>query len=187
PYLFCSVAHALQLTQWPRYYGVKTGSTVSIYCLPKESVKYQWYWAAQHNASVREQLPGQRKNIQMVENTLHIGNLHTVDSGVYFCKADDTLGPGTGVKVARNITVTQILYRTRIKDGLMIFQGLLLAVCIAALLLRKRDLFEKTDSIYEEPEIDHIYEGLAIETCGGGLYEELSVYAQVDGAEAPWE
>uniref|UniRef100_A0A3B4UDQ9 Uncharacterized protein n=1 Tax=Seriola dumerili TaxID=41447 RepID=A0A3B4UDQ9_SERDU len=46
---------------------------------------------------------------------------------------------------------------------------------------------EKSDSVYEEPETDHIYEGLAIETCGGGLYEELSIYAQAEGAEAPWE
>lgn len=30
-------------------------------------------------------------------------------------------------------------------------------------------------------------QGLTIETCGGGLYEELSVYAQPEGAEAPWE
>nr|XP_020486429.1 B-cell antigen receptor complex-associated protein beta chain [Labrus bergylta] len=178
---------ALQIIQKPRYYGAITGFPLSIQCLVTGSVKYQWYWAAQHNASNKEPLPGRRENIQTVENTLHILNLRLEDSGVYFCKANDTWGPGTGVKVARNITVTQVQYRTKLKDGLMIFQGLLLAVCIAALLLRKQDLLENTDSIYEEPETDHIYEGLAIETCGGGLYEELSVYAQVDGAEAPWE
>lgn len=32
-----------------------------------------------------------------------------------------------------------------------------------------------------------VSQGLAIETCGGGLYEELSAYAQPEGAEAPWE
>lgn len=32
-----------------------------------------------------------------------------------------------------------------------------------------------------------VFQGLAVETCGGGLYEELSVYAQAEGAEAPWE
>ena len=32
-----------------------------------------------------------------------------------------------------------------------------------------------------------MFQGLAIETCGGGLYEELSVYAEAEGAEAPWE
>lgn len=32
-----------------------------------------------------------------------------------------------------------------------------------------------------------VFQGLAIETCGGGLYEELSAYAQPEGAEAPWE
>ncbi|KAM6963495.1 uncharacterized protein cd79b [Tautogolabrus adspersus] len=146
----------------------------------------QWYWAAQHNAN-KEQLPGQRTNIQISGEYLRIINLHTEDSGVYYCKVNNSTGPGTGVKVARNINEEQALFRTKMKDGLMIFQGLLLAVCVAALLLRKRNLLEKSDSIYEEPETDHIYEGLAIETCGGGLYEELSVYAQVDGAEAPWE
>lgn len=30
-------------------------------------------------------------------------------------------------------------------------------------------------------------QGLMVEECGGGLYEELSVYAQPEGAEAPWE
>lgn len=30
-------------------------------------------------------------------------------------------------------------------------------------------------------------QGLAIETCGGGLYEELSPYTDPERAEAPWE
>lgn len=87
-----------------------------------------------------------------------------------------------------HITLTEALYRTNLKDGLIIFQGFLLAVCVAAVFLHKQDLLVQKDVEYEEPETDHIYEGLAIETCGGGdLYEELSVYAQADGAEAPWE
>lgn len=69
----------------------------------------------------------------------------------------------------------------------MILQGLMLAACIAAYVFRKRTLSETKDSIYEEPEVDHIYEGLAIETCEGDLYEEISVYAHAEGAEAPWE
>lgn len=35
------------------------------------------------------------------------------------------------------------LYKTKMKDGLIIIQALLLAVCIAAILLRKRTLVRK--------------------------------------------
>uniref|UniRef100_UPI0037E88E9D B-cell antigen receptor complex-associated protein beta chain n=1 Tax=Semicossyphus pulcher TaxID=241346 RepID=UPI0037E88E9D len=181
--------NALQIIQKPRFYGVKTGSQVGIYCQASQgqtSGNWQWYWADTHNGS-KKLLPGVKKNIVPKDRFLHIVNARTEDSGVYFCKKDDIWGPGTALQVARNISLTEALFRTRMKDGLIIFQGLLLAVCIAAVLLRKRDMLEKRDIIYEEPETDHIYEGLAIETCGGGLYEELSVYAQADGAEAPWE
>ena len=40
----------------------------------------------------------------------------------------------------------QALYRTRMKDGLIILQGLVLAVCIAAILLRKRHLVRNKKS-----------------------------------------
>ncbi|XP_039643172.1 uncharacterized protein cd79b isoform X3 [Perca fluviatilis] len=92
------------------------------------------------------------------------------------------------INISGSFDVTKALYRTKMKDALIILQGLVLAVFIAALLLRKRHLqLGKRDIIYEEPETDHIYEGLAIETCGGDLYEDLCVYAQPEGAEAPWE
>lgn len=109
------------------------------------------------------------------------------DQGVYFCQIDGVFGPGTEVQVARPVNLSNVLYRSQMKDGLMILQGLLLAMCIAAFVFRKQTLSEKKDCIYEDPEVDHIYEGLAIETCEGDVYEEISVYAQPEGAEAPWE
>ncbi|XP_041672193.1 B-cell antigen receptor complex-associated protein beta chain [Cheilinus undulatus] len=189
----CSVAKETteRIIQKPRYYGVKTGAYVEIHCLPPESQKsetWQWYWAAEHNGT-KNLLPGQRKNVQDKGRSLRIMKVKPEDSGVYFCKTANKWGPGTGLKVVKNINVTEALYRTNMKDGLMIFQGLLLAVCIAALIRCNRELFERGDSVYEEPETDHIYEGLEIETCGGDLYEELPVYEDTDGAgaEAPWE
>ncbi|XP_034564333.1 B-cell antigen receptor complex-associated protein beta chain [Notolabrus celidotus] len=180
---------ALRIAQKPRFYGVKTGSTVGIFCLPsktQQSDNWRWYWSEAFNET-KMPLPGGRKNVQLLGRFLSLANLRIEDSGLYFCEIDGSLGSGTWLQVARNVTVTEALYRSNMKDGLMIFQGLLLAACVAALLLRKREMKEKKDIIYEDPETDHIYQGLEIETCSMGLYEELSVYAQADGAEAPWE
>ncbi|XP_071319425.1 B-cell antigen receptor complex-associated protein beta chain [Trachinotus anak] len=176
---------AQSIFQRPRFYGVKTGSTIKIGCsqIPNLQTPVEWYKADMYNRPVekRERLVDQNDKILLISE----GRIE--DSGVYFCKMNNTWGPGSEVRVVKRINVAKALYRSKMKDGLIIFQGLLLAVCIAAILLRKQRLLEKNDSLYEEPETDHIYEGLAIETCGGGLYEELSVYAQAEGAEAPWE
>ncbi|XP_004556811.1 B-cell antigen receptor complex-associated protein beta chain [Maylandia zebra] len=179
----------LQIKQKPRFYGVAVKSNVPIYCSSSR----------QHNSTVKwfkankigdEQTPLSTlidDNIRFQMAYLYINNIQMRHSGVYYCKINETQGPGTEVKVFRPVVMEKALYRSNLKDGLIVFQGFLLAVFIAALLLRKQKLWERRDSEYEEPETDHIYEGLAIETCGGGLYEELSVYAQAEGAEAPWE
>ncbi|XP_005725910.1 B-cell antigen receptor complex-associated protein beta chain [Pundamilia nyererei] len=179
----------LQIRQKPRFYGVAVKSSVHIYCSSSR----------QHNSTVKwfkankigdEQTPLSTlidDDIRFQMAYLYINNIQMRHSGVYYCKINETQGPGTEVKVFRPVVMEKALYRSNVKDGLIVFQGFLLAVFIAALLLRKQKLWERRDSEYEEPETDHIYEGLAIETCGGGLYEELSVYAQAEGAEAPWE
>ncbi|CAJ1080119.1 B-cell antigen receptor complex-associated protein beta chain [Xyrichtys novacula] len=193
---FCGLAllnssgDATRITQKPRFYGLKTGTTAKIFCLPSWDATndtLEWYWAAKYDGPTTK-LQAHTGSILGTSTFLHLVKLRVEDSGVYFCKINGVWGPGTGLHVARNISVTEALYRTKVKDGLMIFQGLLLAVCIAAILLRSnQDLLLRRDSEYEEPETDHIYEGLAIDSCGGGLYEELTVYDQADGAEAPWE
>ncbi|KAL3051770.1 hypothetical protein OYC64_001909 [Pagothenia borchgrevinki] len=189
------------LTQKPRFYGVNAGHNVSIYChspcykklLPATA---EWYRVNEYEYGAVVNTTRNRieaKDNYELHHGRHDNNVFLViravrlnDSGVYFCKIHDTLGPGTAVQVARSGGVDQAR-RSKMKDALIILQALLLAVCIAAVLLRKRQQLEKKDSIYEEPEVDHIYEGLVIETCSGGVYEELSVYAQADGTEAPWE
>ncbi|XP_036937180.1 uncharacterized protein cd79b [Acanthopagrus latus] len=188
------------IRQKPRFYGVMTYKpAVVIYCLsPKQnqSATVEWYKANKYNEVQENRIriyPDGKKiemnprEITTLRSILQIFNPRIMDTGVYFCKLNDEWGPGTEVQITRPLLRDKALYRSNIKDGLIVLQGLLLAVCIAAVLLHKRTMGEKSDSIYEEPETDHIYEGLAIETCGGGLYEELSVYAQPEGAEAPWE
>ncbi|KAM6898605.1 B-cell antigen receptor complex-associated protein beta chain [Lycodopsis pacificus] len=188
---------AVQITQKPRFYGVKTGRNVSIGCLSTQDLlaaKVQWYKADTYEALKRDKIVEEIKfkffNGNLRRKFIFISDVGIEDRGVYFCKLNDTWGPGTELQVVRPIALAQALHRTNMKDGLIILQGLVLAGCIAAVVLRRQQLLEKNDSIYEEPDTDHIYEGLAIETCGGDLYEELSVYAQADGAEgaeAPWE
>ncbi|XP_029312257.1 B-cell antigen receptor complex-associated protein beta chain isoform X2 [Cottoperca gobio] len=185
------------ITQKPRFYGVETKRNVGIYCLCStklQPARAEWYKVDKYDVDyqIKSQIKEGKKfvfhNISQNQNIfLFIRDVRVEDSGVYFCKIGNEWGPGTAVQVARPIDVPQALYRTKMKDGLIILQGLVLAVCIAAVLLRKRQLLEKRDIIYEEPETDHIYEGLAIETCGGDLYEELSPYAEAEGTEAPWE
>ncbi|KAM4526062.1 B-cell antigen receptor complex-associated protein beta chain isoform 1-T1 [Fundulus diaphanus] len=193
-FVLISLSVALQISQKPRFYGLRPGANVPVYCkFSDQTLKIPVKWfKAEHFDANREEI-GQNKRIHfwrrsMVENALlNIKTLTLEDSGVYFCSINGTWGPGTEIQVVRPFDVTKAQYRTQMKDGLIVLQGLLLAVCIAAFLLRKQKLVKDNDSLYEEPETDHIYEGLAIETCGEGLYEDLTAYARAEGAEAPWE
>ncbi|XP_076615922.1 uncharacterized protein cd79b [Chaetodon auriga] len=184
---------ALMVTQKPRALAMRPHSFLNIFCHSKQHPRNNvtWYKADEYNSEQREEIKRGDRIQALTDPTqgpyLYINDLRMEDRGVYYCKMENKWGPGTAVHVARPLSHSHALYRTQMKDALIILQGLLLAVSIAAILLRKRHVFENTDSLYEEPETDHIYEGLTIETCGGGLYEELSVYAQADGTEAPWE
>ncbi|XP_034715993.1 uncharacterized protein cd79b isoform X2 [Etheostoma cragini] len=182
------------ITQRPRFYGVKPRRNVDIHCVSSKKVPHdrvQWYKADKYDSHKKEIKAGKKflfHSSNLTQNVLlFIRHLQINDTGVYFCKLNDTWGPGTALQVARPLDVAQALYRSKMKDALIVLQGLVLVVFIASLLLRKQQLLEKRDIIYEEPETDHIYEGLAIETCGGDLYEDLCVYAQPEDAEAPWE
>nr|XP_046233925.1 B-cell antigen receptor complex-associated protein beta chain [Scatophagus argus] len=187
----------LKVIQKPRFYGVRLGLKAKFYCLPLNTNlngTVTWYKVNKY-----DDIPEKGREIQMGDRFkvnptklveigfLYIDDLHLEDRGVYFCKYNDTWGPGSELQVARSVNKRQAQYRTKMKDGLIILQGLLLSMFVAAVLLRKQKLLEKKDVEYEEPETDHIYEGLTIETCGGGLYEELTVYSQPEGTEAPWE
>ncbi|XP_028989627.1 B-cell antigen receptor complex-associated protein beta chain [Betta splendens] len=188
---------SLQLSQRPRFYGLKTNTeNVMIYCLPSKSdlsATVQWYKGAPNDKPENRTLvkAGHEFSFHDRKKTnssvLMIHKVFAKDSGVYFCKTNEVWGSGTHLLVVKWTDISVAVHRSRMKDGLIILQGLLMAACIAAVVLRKNNLRQKEDGIYEEPETDHIYEGLAIESCGGGLYEELTVYAQPETTEAPWE
>ncbi|RVE59935.1 hypothetical protein OJAV_G00192950 [Oryzias javanicus] len=191
-----NLSAALKISQKPRFYGVKTGSKVKIACGATGNIgkgAVSWYRFEKYNErneteqSLKEddRMKFQKGNKSLI-STLTIWNVTENDTGVYFCKFNTILGPGTAVRVVRNINFNRAQHLSKLKDGLIVLQGLLLPVCIAAILLRKHKEYEKSDSMYEEPEMDHIYEGLAIETCGD-LYEDLTLYSQPEIAEAPWE
>ncbi|CAG06548.1 unnamed protein product [Tetraodon nigroviridis] len=181
-----NISGALLIRQTPRFIGVKTKQKAQICC---SAVPIKWYkldtYDGDRNKAVKvEPVDGGRTNISNSGACLIISELRTEDSGVYFCTAKDTWGPGSELRVVKTLDRDRALHRTNMKDGLIILQALLLAVCTAALMLRKQGLQEKRDSIYEEPEDEHIYEGLSTQV--GDLYEELCNY-QPEGAEAPWE
>uniref|UniRef100_UPI003AAAC876 B-cell antigen receptor complex-associated protein beta chain n=1 Tax=Centroberyx gerrardi TaxID=166262 RepID=UPI003AAAC876 len=191
-----SLSVAVLVSQKPRFYGVKTNQKVVICCVSSEQnklIQVEWFKASNYTVKPEDRIPvqagGQIDILHLMNNTIiiTINKVRMNDSAVYYCRMNDTWGPGTEVQVARAVNLEQAVYRSKMKDGLIILQGLLLAICVAAPLIRNHLLMKKRDSIYEEPETDHIYEGLAIETCGGGLYEEISAYSQAGGAEAPWE
>ncbi|KAM4524361.1 B-cell antigen receptor complex-associated protein beta chain [Odontesthes bonariensis] len=191
----------LQISQKPRFYGGRTSQSLSIYCLfsrhdmpsavHTRNSTAVWYKADKYDGEkerIHEHEGVLFRKWNVIQNGfIHFTNVQIEDSGVYFCQVNGTYGPGTEVLAVKRRDVSQAAYRSKMKDGLIVIQGLLLAACIAAILLRKQKLMEKRDSEYEEPETDHIYEGLAIETCEGGLYEDLSAYARTEGTEAPWE
>lgn len=188
-----SETQALQISQKPRFYGVMTSRRVGIYCMSSKQhlpSNVTWYKASEFNTEKSLIQPGHRVYVRkrnLTENgILVLTDLVVEDKGVYFCRINDEYGPGTEVYVTKPVNLANFLYRSQMKDGLMVLKGLLLAVFVAAFGFRKKTLSKKEEFIYEEPEVDHIYEGLAIETCED-LYEEISVYAQAEGAEAPWE
>ncbi|XP_017292934.1 B-cell antigen receptor complex-associated protein beta chain [Kryptolebias marmoratus] len=185
-----TLSAALVVTQKPRFYGVKLGRLVMLHChAPEPNLTVSWH--KQHGSGTTEVKNDGRIRFEIKPSTkntfLLISKVRIEDSGVYFCKVKNISGPGTQLLVVSLVDPVQAQYRSQMKDGLMVLQGLLLAGCVAAILLRKQKVLKRRDSLYEEPEIDHIYEGLAIEACGGDLYEDLSAYAQPEGAEAPWE
>ncbi|KAM3842590.1 B-cell antigen receptor complex-associated protein beta chain [Diretmus argenteus] len=184
---------AQTVTQRPRFYGVKTGRNLSISCVPSEQSRdrAEWYRAPRYDVAPEQRthmVDGDRVNInhtaRIINASLILRNLTTEDSGVYYCKINNIWGPGTELQVIKPIDLDKAVHRNQMKDGLILFQVVLLALCIAAPLICNRMMLKKEESLYEIPEHDHIYEGLAIETCGD-LYEEIPACGQV-GAEVPW-
>lgn len=98
---------ALLVTQKPRFYGVRTYRTAAILCVSSKQhlpAQVQWYKASMYNGE-RRLLEGQiTRNSSLTRNAiLYIHNLAEGDSGVYFCKLNNTWGPGTELQVASKL------------------------------------------------------------------------------------
>ncbi|XP_010864590.1 uncharacterized protein cd79b [Esox lucius] len=188
--IFCNLSEGtFQLSQNPRFIGMNPGRKVCIYCKvspknPKDA-NVNWYKAPKYKTEADNRNKLQMSNyIKIINQTnICITSLTIEDSGVYFCQIDNTWGPGTEIQVSRRIHFEAAQRRSNFKDVLIFVQGSLLMLMILVPLLRRRTLGKKEEAIYEEPEHDHIYEGLAIEHCGD-FYEDISVYAQHGPAEA---
>uniref|UniRef100_A0A4W5K8W6 CD79b molecule, immunoglobulin-associated beta n=1 Tax=Hucho hucho TaxID=62062 RepID=A0A4W5K8W6_9TELE len=181
----------LQVTQKPRFYGVKTNRNVTIFCVVSDQnqpSKVDWYKASEYNIKGKKIEGGRvtvRQRSAFRNASIELSRVETEDTGVYSCLINNiTWGPGTELQVLRPSIPERAEKRSNLKDALIFIQGVLLTLFALAPLLRHQSLLKKEDAIYEEPEHDHIYEGLEIEHCGGGLYEDLSVYAQPGPAEA---
>lgn len=97
----------IQVFQKPRFIGVKTGRTILIYCVasnPSLPARVEWLKAdayKEHPSALQS-----TKEIIIMEKTstrnasIIIKNVNTNDSGIYYCKLNDTKGPGSELQVS---------------------------------------------------------------------------------------
>lgn len=99
-----SAEENVHLFQKPRFVGVKTGRTVTIYCVPSNptlSIHVKWYKGELY----KKQLKNSHK-IKIIEKSdkvnasITIKKVEIEDSGTYFCQLNRTLGPGTELQVS---------------------------------------------------------------------------------------
>lgn len=241
PSFLCSVAlndtHLIR--QKPRFYGGLTHkSSVVIHCLHSRqnlSATVEWYKVNKYDEDQekRRRINPERRRIVIyhsneatLRSILQIFSPRITDTGVYFCKLNDTWGPGTEVQVTskwlelhvfyadqqmhdalllwlafpcislrwflpghlwKHIFPTYIfpltgpllrdkaLYRSNMKDGLIVLQGLLLAVCIAAVLLRKRAMVRMRRKTWDKYLVSQIV-----------LLLSEAVAWELDGMKSSW-
>ncbi|XP_052427286.1 uncharacterized protein LOC127969403 [Carassius gibelio] len=187
--IYLSAEGNIHVFQKPRVIAVKMGRTVWINCfLTDQSLPTHVEWFKGQNSKIQLKSSQRIKIKEKSDNesaSITFYKVETKDSGTYFCKLNGTLGPGTELIVYR-YTQPQILKRMRVKDFIIFLQTLLLILCIVVPLVYFYRLEKKEDAVYEEPDDNHIYEGLAVEQCGGGdLYEDISAFQQA--TDASWE
>ncbi|XP_056433312.1 B-cell antigen receptor complex-associated protein beta chain-like isoform X1 [Gadus chalcogrammus] len=185
------------ITQKPRFYGVMERRRAIIYCeYPLDPLDppllVDWFWAKDSDSVARAPMRPTGKvaikgKTERKHAFLFLKDVSPSNSGVYYCQVNGTWGAGTGLQVMPALNVSKAEKRSKMKDAFIILQTLMLAICAAAPLVQRYILVKKEDVIYEDPQQDHTYEGLVVETCEGALYEDISAYAQTGGPEAPWE
>ncbi|KAJ8264614.1 hypothetical protein GJAV_G00151300 [Gymnothorax javanicus] len=180
---------SLHVFQKPRFLGVKSHRPVPLYCAMPDEHSHavaEWFKAEAHDEDPKKLVITDKIEISANGNVqngrVKLPNPQPDDSGVYYCKLNDTMGPGTQLQVFRKINAKRAEHRGQLKDALIIILALLLVTLVTFLVVRLKHARNNEDIIYEEPEDNHIYEGLGIEHCG--LYEDIPAYSE--NSEAPW-
>lgn len=168
----------IHVYQKPRFFGVKTGRSVIIYCVssqPSLPANVQWFKDKDSNP-----LKNQSQKIEINERTdkrnasITIRKVEIEDSGNYFCKLNNTHGPGTALQVSSRcwfvvdvihflsslslftilVFVSSagysephaVLRRSRIKDVIIFLQAFLLILCIVVPLIQFYKLVRATQT-----------------------------------------
>ncbi|KAF5899507.1 B-cell antigen receptor complex-associated protein beta chain, partial [Clarias magur] len=165
-----TVTAEFQVQQKPRFYGVKVGKMVGFTCsssdLTLQRAVVTWYKTEKYdenkvsNGEMLKISNSSRIEIHVgeVKSQLLFSNTEVSDSGIYYCKMNDVLGPGTELQVFRRGKPKGIEQRNYIKDVIILFQGFLLILCVVVPLVWYYRLEQKGEAVYEEPEHDHTYE-----------------------------
>lgn len=102
-HLFFSAEGNIHVFQKPRFVGLRTGRTVRIYCVPSNPslpAHVEWFKGQakklQLNNSKRINI---KEKSDKINASIIISKLETEDSGTYFCRLNNTFGPGTELQV----------------------------------------------------------------------------------------
>lgn len=121
--VYSGAQNHLQINQWPRFCGLKFNRHAHMLCLPannhqnksSEHHVVQWYKVNKYDDAldgakeIKQDGRIKMVNINVIRDAkLHIHNLTLEDTGVYFCRMNNTWGPGTELQVASKMSGQQI-------------------------------------------------------------------------------
>ncbi|XP_076844050.1 B-cell antigen receptor complex-associated protein beta chain isoform X2 [Brachyhypopomus gauderio] len=151
------------------------------YALDYKLGKPQAMWHKAEKFTTNLKLKVNHPRATVASGMLTIKKVEIEDSGIYFCRINETWGLGTELQVFRHVDQRAAERRSTMKDLVIFIQTFLLMLLIALSLVKYNKLAKKEEAVYEEPE-DHTYEGLEIENCGD-LYEDIPAYSQYQRGE----
>ncbi|XP_041087368.1 B-cell antigen receptor complex-associated protein beta chain-like isoform X2 [Polyodon spathula] len=183
---------SFNVVQSPRFLGIKSGTTVFLFCKTDspDAVEVKWWkrskigkelYSYESAAAIKES--DSRSMIHKFFIT--IPTVKRADSGIYYCDIqvnnDTKYGSGTELKVHARIQPEEITSQNTMKDAIILIQGfLLIACCCAPFLLNLCK--DDAESYNGEVDEEHTYEGLEI-----GQDENVATYEEIWGkGEAKW-
>lgn len=97
-------AKHIHVFQKPRFLGVKTDQNVMIFCVSSQSsmpARVVWFKdRADKDTLKNSQRIYIKEKSEKTNASILIKKVEVEDSGIYFCKLNDTLGPGTALQVS---------------------------------------------------------------------------------------